>query len=517
MELETGAIVGEYKIVGLIGSGGSGRVFKVEHIITKRIEAIKILSGRPEARGQAQRFLREIQIQASLSHPNIASVHNAFWAGDDLVMSMELVEGESLKQILERGRLPVDTALDYAGQALSALEYAHAHQVTHRDITPGNMIVTASGAVKLTDFGLAKSPGDTRLTQTGDVIGSLYYMSPEQVCAEPDLDLRSDVYSMGAVLYEMVTGAKPFDGNSAFAIMSAHVGQDPPPPISVDPSLPLPLSEIILRALAKDAADRFQSAAEFRLALETVRHAPVKKPAPRIALRWGMGAAALFVVAAVLPTFRHPKAPAPEASVVQARVLPVSKQEKRKSEPPIRIPSRITAGATVWAVAVSPSGKWLAAGTEDRTIEIWNALTGEKHATLRGHAAGVTAVSFSGDEQSLASGGADRTARIWDLRANKQRNSFHASGFVTAVAISGAGGWLAVGSADKKVKLWSLKQDDRSSGFREKHEPSAVAFSPDGKLVAVAGADGLKLRSVNNGREVQSFNRPGAGAIAFNL
>ncbi len=448
-------------------------------------------------------------------------MHNAFWAGEDLVMAMEMVEGESLKQILERGRLPVDTALDYAGQALSALEYAHAHQVTHRDITPGNMIVTASGAVKLTDFGLAKSPGDTRLTQTGDVIGSLYYMSPEQVCAEPDLDLRSDVYSMGAVLYEMVTGAKPFDGDSAFAIMSAHVGQDPPPPISVDPSLPLPLSEIILRALAKDAAERFQSAAEFRLALETVRHAPVKKAAPSTALiwalRWGMGAAALFVVAGILPTFRHPKAPVPEAPVVEARVLPLSKQEKQKPVPPTRTPSRITAGATVWAVALSPSGKWLAAGTEDRTIEIWNALTGEKHATLRGHAAGVTAVSFSRDEQSLASGGADRTARIWDLRANKQRNSFGSSGFVTAVAISGAGGWLAVGSADKKVKLWSLKQDDRSSGFREKHEPSAVAFSPDGKLVAVAGADGLKLRSVNDGREVQSFSRPGTGAIAFNL
>ena len=173
MKLETGAVVDEYKIVGVIGSGGSGRVFKVEHVITRRIEAIKVLSPRPDARAQAQRFLREIQIQASLSHPNIASVHNAFWAGEDLVMVMEWVEGEPLKQILERGRLPIDTALDYAGQALSALDYAHTHHVTHRDITPGNMIVTASGTIKLTDFGLAKSPVDTRLTQTGDVVGNI--------------------------------------------------------------------------------------------------------------------------------------------------------------------------------------------------------------------------------------------------------------------------------------------------------------------------------------------------------
>src|SRR2546430_13509241 len=146
MELETGAIVGEYKIVGVIGSGGSGRVFKVEHIITRRIEAIKVLSPRPDARAKAQRFLREIQIQASLSHPNIASVHNAFWAGEDLIMVMELVEGESLKRILERVRPPLPEALDYARQALSALENAHAHHVTHRDITPGNMMVTLAVA-----------------------------------------------------------------------------------------------------------------------------------------------------------------------------------------------------------------------------------------------------------------------------------------------------------------------------------------------------------------------------------
>ena len=235
MTFQVDQIVGAYKIVGLIGSGGAGQVFKVEHVVTRRIEAMKILSGCQSASEQARRFLREIQIQASLSHPNIASVHNAFWADEDLVMIMELVEGEPLKGILERGRPPLTTALDYARQALAALEYAHAHQVTHRDITPGNIIITPGGQVKLTDFGLAKSNTDLRLTRTGSVVGSIYYMSPEQVCAEPDVDLRSDIYSMGAVLYEMAAGVKPFDGDSAFALMTAHVGSDPLSPASVVP------------------------------------------------------------------------------------------------------------------------------------------------------------------------------------------------------------------------------------------------------------------------------------------
>ena len=245
-----GTIIGAYKILSLIGKGGMGEVFKVEHTLTKRIEAIKTLSG--DHSQEAQRFLREVQIHASLSHPNIASVHNAFWAGEDLVMAMEFVKGQSLRTILEQGRIPLATAIDYVSQALSALAYAHARHVTHRDITPGNMLVTSRGTIKLTDFGLAKLPTDLRLTKTGMMVGSLYYMSPEQVRAVPDVDPRSDLYSVGAVLYEMVTGAKPFDGDSAFAIMLAQVGQDPRAPISLEPALLPGLNEVILRALAKD-------------------------------------------------------------------------------------------------------------------------------------------------------------------------------------------------------------------------------------------------------------------------
>jgi serine/threonine protein kinase len=262
-------MVGAYQILGLIGQGGGGQVFKAQHTVTKRVEAIKALSAKGhESSEQAQRFQREVQIHASLSHPNIASVHNAFWAGDDLVLVMEFVEGESLKRVLEHRRIPVRVAIHYICQALSALEYAHENKVTHRDVTPGNILVTASGQVKLTDFGVAKLKTDRGLTKSGTMVGTLYYMSPEQVRAVSEIDPRMDIYSIGAVLYEAVTGSKPFLGDSAFSIMMAHVSEEPQAPNALEPALPAGLSQIILKALAKKPEDRFQSAEELRLALE---------------------------------------------------------------------------------------------------------------------------------------------------------------------------------------------------------------------------------------------------------
>jgi hypothetical protein len=375
--------------------------------------------------------------------------------------------------------------------------------------------------VKLTDFGLAKAPTDRQLTQSGAVMGSLYYMSPEQVQASPGLDSRADIYSMGAVLYEMVTGAKPFGGDSAFAIMSAQVRQAPRPPAEIEPALPPGLSEIILKTLAKDPDVRFQSAQEFRVALESVREVPVRKAAaPRKVLAWATAGIALVLSAGFLAT--PVKRPAVSAATsIQAKIHANAFASPAKAGPRVESPQTaplnprmLRAGAAVWSLALSPSGRWLAAGAEDHNIEIWDTATGVRRSLLRGQSGGVSALCFSHDEKWLASGSADRTAKLWDLRAGSERNVFRQGAMATAVALSADGHWLACASSDRRVKLWNLDVDDKPEGFREKREPRALAFNPDGWLLAVGSENGVNLWRVDARRGVQSLDRP-ANALAF--
>ena len=271
MTLEIGSTVGDYQIVGILGAGGMGQVYKVRNVISDRVEAMKVLLpdlvNQPEL---ADRFLREIKVQASLEHPNIAALHTAVRVNNQLLMLMEFVEGVTLDQRLKEGPLPAAEGLDYIMQVLSALDYAHARGVVHRDIKPANMILTPGGICKLMDFGIARSTTDHKLTQTGVSVGSLYYMSPEQIQGVTTPDARSDLYSVGVTLYELVTGKRPFEGDSQFAIMSAHLQGTPIPPVKVDPRLPQLLNDVILMSVAKEANSRFQTAGALRNALGNV-------------------------------------------------------------------------------------------------------------------------------------------------------------------------------------------------------------------------------------------------------
>ncbi len=272
MSLEIGSRVGDYEITGVLGAGGMGRVYKVRNIISDRVDAMKVLLPDLEHDSDlADRFQREIKVQASLEHPNIAALRTALRLDNQLLMIMELVEGVTLEGRLRSGAIPVREAIEYISEVLSALAYAHSRGVVHRDIKPANMMLTRQGIIKLMDFGIAKHAADSKLTMTGTTVGSLYYMSPEQIKGLPNVDARSDLYSVGVSLYEMVTGKRPFEGDSQFAIMAAHQEKTPVPPIAVDPTLPSLLNDVILMAIAKDPANRFQSADAFRAALGSVQ------------------------------------------------------------------------------------------------------------------------------------------------------------------------------------------------------------------------------------------------------
>ncbi len=277
MTEEANKRIGDYQILDELGSGGMGRVWRVRNVITDRIEAMKVLlpdlAGRQEL---AARFQREIKLMASLNHPNIAALRTAFTADNQLYMVMEYVEGTNLADRLEKGPIAVGDAVNYISQVLSAVSYAHQQHIIHRDIKPANMMLTPQGVIKLMDFGIARGGEERSLTMTGTTMGSLSYMSPEQVKGEAT-DARSDLYSVGVSLYEFVTGQRPFTATSDYSIMAAHVKEAPKPPVELHPGLPPALNEIILMAIAKDPAQRFQTADAFRNALSSV---PVAAPTP---------------------------------------------------------------------------------------------------------------------------------------------------------------------------------------------------------------------------------------------
>ncbi len=268
MILDVGMQVGDYRILKRIAKGAYGIVYEAEHTITKRVDAIKLLLDSACSPDEEQRFLREIQVHASLQHPNIAAVHSAFRTPHGLVLAMERVCGESLRTIMERRKIPLAEGLRYILETLSGLDCAERLGVIHRDIKPENILITPDGAVKLTDFGLAHVINGVRLSASGESVGTPLYMAPEQIDGLGKVDERTDVYSTGVVLYELVTGNPPFRGTSGFDVMRAHRETPPVPPREIDPAIPEPLNAVILTALEKNPAKRFQNAAEFYAALK---------------------------------------------------------------------------------------------------------------------------------------------------------------------------------------------------------------------------------------------------------
>jgi serine/threonine-protein kinase len=279
MTFQPGQVVGEYKIVRVLGRGGLGAVYEAMHLISQRAEAMKVML--PEQTGteeMKERFRREIQLLASLNHPNIARLHNAFYFEDQLIMVMELVEGEDLRSRSRSARIAMPMLMDLATQVLAALDYAHARGVVHRDIKPANIMVSFAGLVKVLDFGIAITQGSVNLTMAGSLIGSPMHMSPEQIRGEKATQ-QSDIYSFGVTLYELLAGRPPVNGATTYELMMAHLNQPPTPLAELRPEIPARLSDVIAKALEKDPARRFATAAEFLGALRSASPADTGKTA----------------------------------------------------------------------------------------------------------------------------------------------------------------------------------------------------------------------------------------------
>ena len=278
MAIQPGIKVQDYEILELVENSKDGLTYKVRNLLLQRLESLRVLpKALQDDEDAVTRFLREAQVHARMSHPNIVSFYHATRLDGQLVMTSELVEGTTLAARREMGPLPVKEAVDIVSQVLSALDYAHGLGIVHRDVTPGNIILPHGGGVKLTGFGLAKAAQDHQLTQPGTVLGSLNYISPEQIKGSSKLDARTDIYSTGVVLYEALTGRRPFHRKSQFELMLAHMSELAPAPTLVNPDVPAELSEIVLTAMAKDPSARFQTAEEFR---QRLNPSPGAKNAP---------------------------------------------------------------------------------------------------------------------------------------------------------------------------------------------------------------------------------------------
>ncbi len=261
---------GRYQILRKLGAGGMANVYLAEDQELGRRVAIKILNDRHANDEQfVERFRREAKNAAALSHPNIVSIYDRGEAEGTYYIAMEYLDGRSLKElILSRGDAPVAVVVEYARQILSALRFAHRHGIVHRDIKPHNVLVDGEGRVKVTDFGIARA-GTSQMTEAGSIVGTAQYLSPEQARGG-DVDQRSDLYSLGVLMYEMLTGEVPFSGDTPVEIAMKHLSQTPAPPSTKRADVPRELDMVVMRSLAKDPGDRYQSADEMEADLDRV-------------------------------------------------------------------------------------------------------------------------------------------------------------------------------------------------------------------------------------------------------
>ena len=494
MTLSTGTKLGPYEIVGPLGAGGMGEVYRARDTRLGRDVAVKILpeslSGSPESR---TRFEREARTISSLNHPHICTLHDVGREGETDYLVMELVEGETLADRLAKGPLPTEVLLKTAIEIADGLDKAHRAGIVHRDLKPGNIMLTKSGA-KLMDFGLARatglapSPGGMSqsptvsrpLTAEGSIVGTFQYMAPEQLEGK-EADARSDLWALGAVLYEAATGRKAFEGKSQASLIGAIMNTEPAPIGSLTPMSPPALERVVKACLAKDPEERIQTAHDVRLQLEWIRDAGSQAgvPAPVVARRrsrerlaWMLAAAMTLVV------------------VVGAALVVPGLMRKPVTPPVMRFavttPPDVTLGNDVTNSAISPDGRTLAflAADTSGTGRIWlrpigslatQPLAGTDNASLPFWSPDSRYLGFFADGKLKKIAVADGSPEVICDAPDGRGGTWSKDGVILLAPVA-AGGLLRV-SADGGEPVEIMRPDS------SRHETGLrfPRFLPDGK------------------------------------
>lgn len=528
-----------FEMIELIGRGGMGMVFRALDDCLQREVAIKILDPRFSKDELArERFLREARAAARVTHENVITIHHVECLKDRDVsfMVMQFVRGKSLQDRLdEGGPLAIREAVRIAASTAAGLASAHATNLIHRDIKPGNILIEqGSGRVLITDFGLARIIEDVRITQTGFVAGTPLYMSPEQARGEV-VDFRSDLFSLGGVLFTMLTGVPPFPGSSPFGVLKQVTDKAHRPVQIANPAISNSLAEVVDRLLEKNPRHRYSTATEVAQVLNyELAKLPIQMPLASRAHRstrsiprqirslsrrysspilWGLSALiVLFLLSEAAQLTRWSVLGQRGGTAKTSVVLAAASTPDGESETPTRYTLPPGDGA-IWAIAFDPCGELLATATESGSVKFWDAREGHIRGVLNNqmYKSPVWSIAFSKDGALLVTASDDGHVRLWDVKTKQEANIAFKHPFpVRSVAISPDGKRLVSGSRNGTLILWDMDKGTKlfTKSGHEGGVVMAVAFSPDGTLIASAGSDKtVKLWDAEDGNSRALFTQ----------